>query len=174
MCRVDGVDACSQVRWTLPPTVPAVSVVAVLDRERGHAGSGARGGHRRFALLGRGLELAHAPRSLRLRAPKDLNACCPAGPETPNTHETTALSITIVRTLVVHFLVSYMTLARFGASTRAVAVPLEKTRSGRIRGVAVAATTSRSVRQPGRQPLIAAEACSASRCSQRSCTPTRS
>ena len=32
---------------------------------------------------------------------KDLNACCPAGPETPNTHGTTALSITIVRTLVV-------------------------------------------------------------------------
>ncbi len=123
-----------EVHWTLLPTVPAVSVIAIFHRKRGHFGSGARGGHRRFALLGRGLELAHAPRSLRLRVPKDLNACCPAGPETPNTHETTALSITIVRTLVVHFLVSYMTLAHFGASTRAVAVPLEKKRAAVAHG----------------------------------------
>ena len=78
-----GEDARDQFHGLAALLVPAVSVVAVFHRERGHAGRGAWGGHRRVALLGRGLELAHAPRSLRLRVPKDLNACCPAGPETP-------------------------------------------------------------------------------------------
>ncbi len=46
---------------------------------------------------------------------KALNACCPAGPNARNTHVTTALSITIVSCRGVHFLVSYTTLAGFGA-----------------------------------------------------------
>ena len=106
--------AC-EVHWTLPPTVPAVSVIPILDRERRHAGSAARGGHRRFALLGlwRRLELAHAPTQSRAACmPKALNACCPAGPETPPTHETTRFQ-SHRQLQAVHFLVSYTTLGSY-------------------------------------------------------------
>ena len=55
-----------------------------------------------------------------------------------------------------HFLVSYTTLARFGAATR---VPLEKRRAAGIGGVAVAANTLHARSAAVGQPTIAAEPC---------------
>ena len=92
---------------------------------------------------------------------KALNACCPAGPNARNTLVTTALSITLVSCRFVHFLVSYMTLARFGASTRAVAVPLEKRRAEVAYGAYLSPRTRSRTRSAAARAAypIAAEPC---------------